>query len=148
MATTLALVEVGSIFTAVWVMLVGLGPVLTGSGVMTAALGQALALSLSCVVAFYFNNLYDLRVVPSFGPFASRLPASVTLAVIMLAGFYQLAPRAFQLQSPAVATAVASVGLVLLARALSYAVMRSRPFSSRMLIIGATPLARKIVETA
>jgi exopolysaccharide biosynthesis polyprenyl glycosylphosphotransferase len=149
MATTLALVEMGSIFAAVWAMLlVGLGPVLTSGGAMTAGLGEALALSVSCLVAFYFNNLYDLRVVPSFGRFASRLPGSVTLAVIMLAGFYHLAPRGFQLKSPALVTALACVGLVLLVRALSYAVISSRPFSSRMLIVGATPLARKLVETA
>src|SRR2546423_13807713 len=106
MATTLAVVEIGSIFAAVWAMLVGgLGPVGPGRGVMTAALAEALALSLSCLVAFYFNNLYDLRVVPSFGRFASRLPASVSLAMIMLAGFYYLAPRGFQLHSPALVTA-------------------------------------------
>lgn len=149
MATTLALVEMGAIFAAVWVMLLGgLGPVLASSGAVTAALGQAAALSVSCLVAFYFNNLYDFRVVPSFRPFASRLPGSVSLAVIMVAGFYHLAPRGFQLQSPALATAMTSVGLVLLVRALSYAVIRSRPFASRVLIVGATPLARKLVETA
>ena len=149
MATTLALVEMGAIFAAVWVMLLGgLGPVLASSGAVTAALGQAVTLSVSCLVAFYFNNLYDFRVVPSFWPFASRLPGSVSLAVIMVAGFYHLAPRGFQLQSPALATAMTSVGLVLLVRALSYAVIRSRPFASRVLIVGATPLARKLVETA
>ena len=35
--------------------------------------GQAAALSLCCIVAFYYNDLYDLSVVRSFSQFATRL---------------------------------------------------------------------------
>ena len=146
-ATTLALVELGTIFAAVCAMLfVGLGQVRPGSSAVAIALAQALALSLSWVVAFYVNNLYDLRAASSFGRFALRLPTSMSVVLIMLAGFYRLAPAKINLGGPVIWAGLLSVGVVLSLRAVSCAVIRSGPFFDRVLILGATPLARKLID--
>ena len=50
-------------------------------------LGQAAALSLCCIVAFYYNDLYDLRVVRSFAEFTTRLLQGLGVALLLLAGF-------------------------------------------------------------
>src|SRR4029450_11209133 len=55
-------------------------------------LGQAAVFSLCCIVAFYYNDLYDLRIVRSFGEFATRLLQGLGVALLMLAGFYAIAP--------------------------------------------------------
>jgi len=147
MATTLALVEMGTIFVAVCAMVLGgLGPVLGGSSAVTVALAQALALSLSWVVAFYVNNLYDLRAVSSFGRFASRLPTSMSVVLIMLVGFYHLVPARISLGGPVIWAGLMSVGVVVSFRAISYAVIRRGRFFDRVLILGATPLARKLID--
>jgi len=55
-------------------------------------LSQALVLSVCCIVAFYYNDLYDLRIVNSFGAFSARLFQAFGVAFILLAGFYTLFP--------------------------------------------------------
>ena len=45
---------------------------------------QAAAISACCIVAFYYNDLYDLQVVRSFSLFASRLLQSFGVALIFL----------------------------------------------------------------
>jgi len=47
---------------------------------VAALLGQAAAVSLCCIVAFYYNDLYDLRVVRSFSLFTTRLLQSFGVA--------------------------------------------------------------------
>ena len=55
-------------------------------------LTQALAVSLCCVVSFYYNELYDLRIVRTFGQFAVRLFQAFGVAFILLAGLYAVSP--------------------------------------------------------
>ena len=47
---------------------------------------QAAAISFCCIIAFYYNDLYDLQVVRSFSLFASRLLQSFGVALIFLGG--------------------------------------------------------------
>ena len=85
----LIVVEALVLFAAVAGTIFAWGNPLTldSRGLMTV-LGQAAALSLSCIVAFYYNDLYDLRIVRSFSEFGSRLLQSFGVALILLAGFY------------------------------------------------------------
>jgi exopolysaccharide biosynthesis polyprenyl glycosylphosphotransferase len=147
MAVILALVEMGSIFAAACaIVFVGLRPVLTSSVDVAAALVQAFVLSLSCVIAFYLNDLYDLRMVPSFARFASQLPRSLSFALILLAGFYLLLPPSTIAEGRLIWSGLIGFGLVLPLRAVSYAVIRSRPFLEHVLILGTGPLASKLIE--
>jgi FlaA1/EpsC-like NDP-sugar epimerase len=104
------------------------------------------ALSLCCIVAFYYNDLYDLSVVRSFAEFATRLLQSLGVALVLLAGFYTLFPDMRLGDGALVPSLLVIVGLLLPIRAVGYAVMRRRAFADRVLILGTGPLARKLIE--
>ena len=109
-------------------------------------LGQAAALSLCCIVAFYYNDLYDLRVVRSFAEFATRLLQGLGVALLLLAGFYTVFPDMRVGDGALVPSLLLIVGLLLPIRAVGYAVMRHRAFVDRVLILGTGTLARKLIE--
>jgi exopolysaccharide biosynthesis polyprenyl glycosylphosphotransferase len=109
-------------------------------------LGQAGAVSLCCIVAFYYNDLYDLRVVRSFSLFASRLLQSFGVALILLAGFFTIFPDAGITEGPFVSSLLVSAGLLVPLRAIGYMVMRRRAFADRVLVLGTGPLARRIIQ--
>ena len=83
---TLALVETASIFAAMCVLILWGRPLEVGGADVGAVLEASLAPALACGVAFYLTKLYDLRTVPTFSRFVSRLPRSLALAVALLAG--------------------------------------------------------------
>lgn len=109
-------------------------------------LWQSAAVSLCCIVAFYYNDLYDLRVVRSFGLFASRLVQSFGVALILLAGFFTMVPAASIAEGPFVSSLLVSAGLLVPLRAIGYTVMRRRAFADRVLVLGTGGLARRIIH--
>jgi exopolysaccharide biosynthesis polyprenyl glycosylphosphotransferase len=109
-------------------------------------LSQAAVVSLCCIVAFYYNDLYDLRVVRSFSLFASRLLQSFGVALILLAGFFMIVPEAGISEGPFVSSLLVSAGLLVPLRAIGYTVMRRRAFADRVLVLGTGPLARRIAQ--
>jgi exopolysaccharide biosynthesis polyprenyl glycosylphosphotransferase len=109
-------------------------------------LGQAGAVSLSCIVAFYYNDLYDLRVVRSFSLFASRLLQSFGVALILLALFYTIMPDAGMTEGAFVSGLLVAAGLLVPLRAVGYIVMRRRAFADRVLVLGAGRLARRVIH--
>jgi sugar transferase (PEP-CTERM system associated) len=108
-------------------------------------LGQAGAVSLCCIVAFYYNDLYDLRVVRSFSLFASRLLQSFGVALIMLGLFYRMVPDARMAEGTFVSSLLVAAGLLVPLRAVGYTIMRRRAFADRVLVLGTGPLARRII---
>ena len=146
MALILALIETSVLFTAVsGTVLLWARPILVDWIDVMTVLGQGLAVSLCCVVAFYYNDLYDLHIVRSFGGFASRLLQSFGVAFILLAFFYALFPGARIVEGVFVSSLVTVVGFLLPLRAISYIVMRSRAFIERVLILGTGALSQKLV---
>jgi len=109
-------------------------------------LWQAAAVSLCCIVAFYYNDLYDLHVVRSFGLFASRLLQSFGVALMLLAGFYTLFPDTRVSEGAFVSSLVVSAGLLVPLRAIGYTIMRRRAFADRVLILGTGALARRVIH--
>ncbi len=107
---------------------------------------KGLVLSLCCIVSFYYNDLYDFRVVRSFGEFSSRLLQAFGVAFILLAGFYTVFPRANIAGGPFISSLLIVVGLLLPLRFASYALIRSRPFTERVLILGRGHISRKILD--
>ncbi|HXA96397.1 MAG TPA: sugar transferase, partial [Candidatus Dormibacteraeota bacterium] len=107
---------------------------------------QAAAVSLCCIVAFYYNDLYDLRVVRSFSLFASRLLQSFGVALILLAGFYTLFPDTRIGEGAFVSSLVVSAGLLVPLRAVGYTIMRHRAFADRVLILGTGATARRLIH--
>jgi exopolysaccharide biosynthesis polyprenyl glycosylphosphotransferase len=113
---------------------------------VAAVMGQALALAVCCTVAFYYNDLYDLRIVRSFAAFTARLVQAFGVAFILLAGFYALAPGSRLAEGPFVSSLLVMTGILLPLRALSYAVMRARFLQEHVLILGVSPLTLQIAE--
>jgi exopolysaccharide biosynthesis polyprenyl glycosylphosphotransferase len=118
-----------------------------GSWISAAVLIQAVGLSLCCcIISLYTSGLYDLRISRGARQFASRLPRSLGVAVILLAVLYPLFPAKSVSSTPFVSSLIVMVALLLPMRAISYKVMRSRPFLERVLILGMSPLAHKLIE--
>jgi exopolysaccharide biosynthesis polyprenyl glycosylphosphotransferase len=109
-------------------------------------IGQAGAVSLCCIVAFYYNDLYDLRVVRSFGLFASRLLQSFGVALLLLALFYTIVPDAGMTERAFISGLLVATGLLVPLRAVGYTVMRRRAFADRVLVLGAGPLASRVIR--
>jgi exopolysaccharide biosynthesis polyprenyl glycosylphosphotransferase len=146
-AIILGLVEGGVLFAAVCATIfVWARPLLVDWIDMVIVLSQAIVLSLCCIVAFYYNDLYDLRIVRSFGGFASRLVQAFGVAFILLAGCYVLFPQARIAEEPFISSVLLTVSVVLPIRALTYGFMRSRPFTERVVILGTGSLARKLID--
>ncbi len=146
-ALALALVEGGSIFLAVCGTTLLLARPLPiawlDAGV---ALRPSFAISLCCVVAFYYSDLYNLRVVRSFAQFVFRLPKSLAVAIVPLAAAYMLLPEARTADGkPFAASVLLSIGLLLALRAIAYEILRTRPFTERVLVLGTGPLARALI---
>ena len=147
MALTLALVEGVSLFVAVGAMiLLWLHPLLTDWIDVLTVLSQAFGISFCCIVAFYYNDLYDFRVARNFAQFASRLVQSFGVAFILLAIFYTLLPETKLAGRPFISSFLIIAGFLLPLRGTSYTVMRSRHFVERVLILGTSPLARKLAQ--
>ena len=147
MGLTLALVEGGSLFGAVTatVLITGQSRIIDWRDVAWL-LAQAGSLWFCCIVAFYYSDLYDLRVVRSFREFAARLLESFGVAFLLLSALYGLLPETRVAQGPFVASLLVVLGFLLPLRALSYSVMRSRPFVDRVLILGTGALAPQIIR--
>ena len=109
-------------------------------------LGQALAITASCITAFYYNDLYDLRIARNFHEFAVRVAQSFGVAFLLLAAFYTLVPEAKIGRGLFASTFVVIVGLLVPLRAISYGLLRHSPFVDRVLILGMGGLAVKVVQ--
>ena len=112
---------------------------------VTVVVVQAGALSLCCLIAFYYNDLYDLRIVRSLSAFASRLLQAFGVALILLSGFYAMFPAVNIADGPFLSSVLVIVGLLLPIRALGYATIHRRLFAERVLIVGSGPLAQKLM---
>jgi len=147
MTLTLAIVENTSLFAAVAAVLFAFTSSPLGDwSDLPIALVQALTIAACCAVSFYYNDLYDFRIVRSLGVFAARLLQSLGLAFILLAALYGLAP-AINIANDAFALCLlVSVPLLLTLRGISYGLMGRTPFVERVLILGTSPLAHKIVR--
>jgi exopolysaccharide biosynthesis polyprenyl glycosylphosphotransferase len=146
MALTLVLLEATFLFGAVSAVILNWGqPALNDWADVASVLAQAATVSLGCLAAFYLNDLYDLRIVRSFGQFAPRLIQSLGIAFIIVTISYSVVFRARLPERSFVSALILVVGFVVALRAISYGVMRRGPFLDRMLIVGASSLTNKLI---
>ena len=96
-------------------------------------------------MAFYYNDLYDLRAVRSFSELASRLAQAFGVAMILLAGLYAVFPDTRIADGPFLASLLVIAALLVPLRAIGYRIMRPRSLADRVLILGTGPLARKLI---
>ena len=145
---TFALLEALALTGAVYGgILLWLHPVLTDWSEAFTILGQALTLSFCFIVGLYYNDLYDSRIVRSLSGFVPRLVQALGVAMLLLVGLYVLYPKARIAEGPLVSSVLVMVGLLLVLRAIWYRLMHHPAFAERVLIVGAGPLARRLIET-
>lgn len=142
-----ALVEALALLGAVTATTVFLGNRLLLDWLDVATLlAQAGAVSICCVITFYYNDLYDFRIVRSLSGFLSRLLQSFGVALILLWGFYRLFPDARIADGSLFSSLLLTIGLLVPLRAIGYGIMRHRAFADRVLIVGTGALARTLIE--
>jgi exopolysaccharide biosynthesis polyprenyl glycosylphosphotransferase len=147
MIVLLALFEATALWSAIGALIfVWVSPAIVDWLDIAMILGQALAISVCCIVAFYYNDLYDLRVVHNVSAFAERLLQAFGIAFILLAVFYAFFPEARIPREALIGSVLIVAGLLLPLRAVSYMAMRRKPFTERILMVGAGPLALKVME--
>jgi len=147
MALILALLDFGLISSVagglLW-LVAGLPS--SGAAPLAGLLGRALALSLACVAALYYQQIYDLSVVRTFTIFVQRLPASVVLAFVLALAFWPPSPPVGAWRLLPVAILPVLIGVTLPLRLLAYGLARHVPFKRRNLVLGTGPLARQIIH--
>src|SRR5262249_49974074 len=108
---------------------------------------QALVLSVCCIVAFYYNDLYDLYIVRDFEMFLFRLAESLGVMFILTAFSYMALPDLNMANGPFVSSVLIIVGVLIPLRGATYTVMRHR-FRSRVIIVGSNALVADLVRDA
>ncbi|NOT54887.1 MAG: exopolysaccharide biosynthesis polyprenyl glycosylphosphotransferase [Deltaproteobacteria bacterium] len=101
------------------------------------------------ILSFYYSDLYDLRIVRNFSEFITRLPRSSGIAFVLLCGFYALYPLMGVAGGPifsSLSIACVVLPVVLPVRWVLYRLLNIRSLTERVLILGTSPLAWKIVE--
>jgi exopolysaccharide biosynthesis polyprenyl glycosylphosphotransferase len=147
MAFTLAFLEAGSVFAAVCLLMVGQAhpTLLDGMGI-PAVVTPALAVSVCCLVSFYYNDLYELRALRDIRSVAPRVLQSLGITFLLVGAAYAMLPGV-ELSPPLLVTMfLLVVGLVIPLRAVSYGLIARRASAQRVLILGTGPLARKIAQ--
>jgi FlaA1/EpsC-like NDP-sugar epimerase len=146
MVTTLSVLEVMSVFATVWATLgAWTQPLMADAHDMTGLFAHAMALTLCCVVAFYYNDLYDFRTVRRFPEFVSRLPRCIGILVLLSVPVYGVVLQNQISIGDFTASLLLTIGVVLLLRVVWYAILQFPPSRGRMLILGATRLAHKLI---
>jgi len=107
---------------------------------------QALVLSICCIVAFYYNDLYDLYIVRDFEMFLLRLAESLGVMFILIAFSYMALPELNMANGPFVSSVLIIVGVLIPLRGATYTVMRQ--FRSRVVIVGVNELVADLIREA
>jgi exopolysaccharide biosynthesis polyprenyl glycosylphosphotransferase len=133
MAIALAVVEAAFMFAALFTLL--LRPAV-----------EALALTVACAVAFYYCDLYDLRVARSFRDCAPRFVRALGLVIVAVA-VADIVLRIDTRDATTLVTGLAvATALLLIGRACCYGLLRRRPYAQTVLILGGGRLAGALVQ--
>jgi exopolysaccharide biosynthesis polyprenyl glycosylphosphotransferase len=112
---------------------------------LLATLAQALIFTIGGLCAFHFSDLYDLRRVRRFGQFAARLPQALLFMAVLVGLVHAFVPDLrIGWQSGVILAFVLAMLLPL--RAAVHHLVGTHPFSRRVLVLGTTALAGKIVR--
>ena len=147
MVLTLALLEIGSLFVVVFGMLVVWAqPLVSTWSDVAIAVAQSLTFTVCCVLCFYYNDLYDFRVVRTLGEFVPRLVKSILLALGILLVFSIVLPNQAVGGGRFLVSLLIVAALLMSVRTLCYGVMAGHFLAERVLILGTGPLARTIAH--
>src|SRR5437764_439009 len=113
----------------------------------TAPALEAGILTLACVGAFYYCDLYDLRVARSVRTCAPRLLKALGLVVLAVVAADALLPTHNLAEGlPVASVLLVAAALPLGARAVCYGFIRTRPYAQTVLLLGGGRLAGLLAE--
>lgn len=145
MPVALAVVEAALMFAALVTLLIRT-PVAAQASYAAPAF-EALVLTLACVGAFYYCDLYDFRVARSVRTCAPRLLKALGLVLVAVAAADVLLPtRALADSLPVAGVLLVAAALPLGARAACYGFIRTCPYSQTVLLLGGGRLARMLAD--
>jgi exopolysaccharide biosynthesis polyprenyl glycosylphosphotransferase len=104
--------------------------------------------TLVCVVAFYYNDLYNFEVPHDVGQLFRRLCRALGVSALVLAATYLLFPTMILGGNVASYALVFTLVAVLALRVMVYALAKRAPFSERVLLLGGGPLAAELALQA
>jgi sugar transferase (PEP-CTERM system associated) len=102
--------------------------------------------TLVCIVAFYYNDLYNFEVPHDVGQLFRRLCRALGLSALVLAGGYLLFPGMILGGNLASYTLLLTLICVLALRVVVYALAKRAPFSEAVLLLGGGPLAAELAR--
>ena len=107
---------------------------------------RVLTLTGVCIVAFYYNDLYNFEVPHDVGQLFSRLCRALGVTALVLAGGYLLFPEMIVGGNLASYALVLILFTVLGLRVVIYALAKRPPFSERVLILGGGRFADELTR--
>jgi exopolysaccharide biosynthesis polyprenyl glycosylphosphotransferase len=99
-----------------------------------------------CIVAFYYNDLYNFEVPHDVGQLFRRLCRALGLSALVLAGVYLMFPAMILAGNLASYALLLTLVSVLAGRVAVYALAKRSPFSQRVLLLGGGPLAAELAR--
>jgi exopolysaccharide biosynthesis polyprenyl glycosylphosphotransferase len=146
MAATLALFETSALALVVGTLIALSSPTpLAGLLDVGSLVGKAVALSLCCVVSFYYTDLYDWRIVTDFAACRRRMLRAAVMSLVLLSGFYVVFPE-MALNGERLLSSVGVLGMLLALRTAFCGVLRTPVATRRVMIVGASPLAYAVAD--
>jgi exopolysaccharide biosynthesis polyprenyl glycosylphosphotransferase len=109
-----------------------------------ALVSRVAIVAVVCIVAFYYNDLYNFEVPHDVGQLFRRLCRALGLSALILAGVYLMFPTMILGGNFASYALLLTLGSVLAARVMVYALAKRAPFSQRVLLLGGGPLAAEL----
>jgi exopolysaccharide biosynthesis polyprenyl glycosylphosphotransferase len=94
-----------------------------------------------CSAAFYFNDLYEFDTSHNLFDLFGRLCRALGFAALLLGGTYLLFPQTMIPGNSASDALLLLLGTILLVRVVFYGLVKRRPFSERVLVLGGGSLA-------
>ena len=141
LATVEAVLILATLFT-----LHARGPAASAGSAVGSAIEAAL-LTIACVAAFYYCDLYDLRVARSVRTCAPRLLKALGIVVVaVVAADVFLPTHGIADGVPITRVLLVAAALPLGARGVCYGFIRTRPFSQNVLLLGGGRFARMLTE--
>ncbi|HMH50149.1 MAG TPA: sugar transferase [Candidatus Acidoferrum sp.] len=97
-----------------------------------------------CSAAFYFNDLYEFDTSHNLFDLFGRLCRALGFAALLLGGTYLLFPQTMIPGNSASDSLLILLGTILLVRVTFYGLVKRRPFSERVLVLGGGSLAAEL----
>jgi exopolysaccharide biosynthesis polyprenyl glycosylphosphotransferase len=104
------------------------------------------AVTLVCIVAFYYNDLYNFEVPHDVGQLFRRLCRALGLSALVLAGGYLMFPGMILGGNLASYALLLTLISVLALRVIVYALAKRAPFSEAVLLLGGGALAAELAR--